>query len=119
MITLIGKKRIGYINQAFLGHHGATDVITFDYRSDGSPAEGDSEEATVIGDILVCPEVAAEAATVAGTSVGYEVVLYAIHGMLHLAGYDDHEVADVAAMREAESSIMNDLCHHYNLDSIF
>ncbi len=56
----------------FLGDPTETDVITFPY-----------------GEILVCPAVAQDRAAEYGLKVDQEILLYALHGLLHLAGYDD------------------------------
>jgi len=56
----------------FLGDPTETDVITFPY-----------------GEILVCPAVAKDRAESFGLSEEQEVLLYCLHGLLHLAGYGD------------------------------
>ena len=88
------------LNQDFLGHEGATDVITFDLRPEsGTPAgAGDA-----IAEIYVCPEVAIAAAARLGLPASRELVLYIVHGMLHLAGYDDLHPDKKRFMRRAEA----------------
>ena len=56
----------------FLGDPTETDVITFPY-----------------GEILICPAVARDHAAEYDVEVEREILLYALHGLLHLAGYDD------------------------------
>jgi len=63
---------MGRVHGDFLGDPTETDVITFPY-----------------GEILVCPAVARDRAAQFGLEVEQEVLLYALHGLLHLAGYDD------------------------------
>jgi len=106
---------IAQVNQQFLGHEGATDVITFDYR-EGGPAEAGPR---VAGELLICPDVAADASLRMGTSLGHEVVLYVVHGLLHLAGYDDHEPADRRRMRQAERRAMRPLLAFSPLGELF
>jgi probable rRNA maturation factor len=45
----------------------------------------------MLGDIVLCPEFAAEQANAAGHSLGHELALLTIHGVLHLLGYDHGE----------------------------
>jgi probable rRNA maturation factor len=45
----------------------------------------------MLGDIVLCPEFAAENAAAAGHSLGHELALLTIHGVLHLLGYDHAE----------------------------
>jgi probable rRNA maturation factor len=46
---------------------------------------------SMLGDIVLCPEFAAEHAAAAGHSLGHELALLTIHGVLHLLGYDHGE----------------------------
>lgn len=59
-------------NGRFLGHGGATDVMTFEH-----------------GEILVCPAVAHAEARARRIAFGDELLRYVVHGWLHLCGYDD------------------------------
>jgi len=101
-IVLVGGNAIAAINQAHLGHEGTTDVITFDL-ADELALPG---ETPTLGEIYVCLEVAEQTGARLGTGTGYETVLYCVHGMLHLAGLDDHRPADRRKMRAAEARIM-------------
>ena len=112
-IILLGRQAMTALNQDFLGHEGATDVITFDLRPEsGTPAgAGDA-----IAEIYVCPEVAIAAAARLGLPASRELVLYIVHGMLHLAGYDDLVPADAAKMRKAEARVLQALAAEADLD---
>ena len=77
------------INREYLGHDYATDVITFDY-----------------GEIIICPALAKRNARRFGNSVEKELVLYVVHGILHLAGYDDHAPGDAKKMRKKEVDLL-------------
>jgi probable rRNA maturation factor len=104
-VVLVDGATITSLNEEHLGHEGTTDVITFDLSGD-PPLPG--EQAT-LGEIYVCLDVAGETGARLGTGIGYETVLYCIHGMLHLAGLDDHKPADRRKMRAAEARIMAEL----------
>ncbi len=81
------------LNRRFLGHDYATDVLTFQMGRD-------------CADIIICPHVAAKNAKRHGTSTGDEIILYVIHGLLHLAGYEDHAPKDILKMRQMEVEML-------------
>jgi probable rRNA maturation factor len=80
----------------FLADPSATDVITFG----GDPAGGSA------GEICVSADAAARHAGRAGARLSGEVMLYVVHGWLHLAGYDDTNPAAKRSMRRAEARAM-------------
>ena len=69
---LVDRATMARVHGDFLGDPTETDVITFPY-----------------GEILVCPAVAKDRAAEYRLKVEQEVLLYALHGLLHLTGYDD------------------------------
>jgi len=73
----------------FLNDPTETDVITFPY-----------------GEIVVCPAVARERAGEFGLAVDQEVLLYALHGLLHLAGYDDTTPGLAKEMARAQEKLL-------------
>lgn len=104
---------ISRINSDFVGHQGVTDVISFDYRSTDS--YGDTA-----ADIIICVEKAAEEARRRKTSsFADELVLYAVHGALHIAGEDDLEEAKRKNMRKEEKRIIGKLKKKFRFDNIF
>ncbi len=70
-----------------------TDVMTF---PDGSINPETS--LTRLGDLAICVDVAHREGLARGRSTGDEIILYALHGVLHLQGYDDEAEADLAEM---------------------
>lgn len=78
-------------NRRFLRHDYATDVIAFPND------EG--------GDILISADTARRLARQGGYGALQELALYALHGMLHLAGYDDHGKKNRAKMFAAQKRI--------------
>lgn len=113
-VVLAGSRTMARLNRGFLGHVGPTDVLAFALGGGGA-ATGPE----VAGEIYLCPSVAAVAAARFGTGLGEECVLYAVHGMLHLAGFDDHEPAARRAMRRAERRVMGRLRAGVDFDAIF
>ena len=92
-IVFVGTKRMRAVNKKFLNHDYVTDVITFDL--------GDGEN-----EILICPAIAAANAKRHNTSIQKEIALYVIHGILHLAGFNDHSPREILAMRAMEKKLM-------------
>ena len=81
------------LNRKYLGHDYATDVLTFDLG--GWNAE-----------IIICPRVAHANARRFKTSTRHELLTYAVHGILHLAGYDDATRAQRSRMRRMEERLL-------------
>ncbi len=81
-LTLLDAKAMAALNQRHLKHRGPTDIITFGFR-DPSGA--------VIGDIYVCPAVAKANAAAFGVPQREELLRLAIHGTLHVLGYEHPE----------------------------
>jgi probable rRNA maturation factor len=114
-VCLLSKKRMAELNELFLGHQGPTDVLSFDLRQDARSLPGD--EPPVIAEIDVCPAVALEYAAEHGGSPSRELVLYIVHGMLHLVGEDDQTRGARRAMRAAEKRVMDALGQRYDLEA--
>ena len=81
------------INKKYLNHDHVTDVLTFGL------GEG-------LAEIIICPQVAATNAKAHQTSTEKEIILYVIHGILHLAGFDDHSEKDILKMRRMEKELL-------------
>jgi probable rRNA maturation factor len=91
------------LNRTFRGRDAATDVLAFPA---GRPAVSDEPH---FGDIVIAVPVAARQARERGHSLARELALLALHGYLHLAGYD-HEVDD-GTMRRLERRVARRLLH--------
>jgi probable rRNA maturation factor len=70
---------------------GPTDVLSFPMDELRPGREGDVTPAGLLGDVVLCPEVAVEQAAKAGHSTVEEMLLLTTHGILHLLGYDHAE----------------------------
>jgi len=101
-VVLVDDRRIAALHRQWLGVPGPTDVITFDL-SPATPAGGD---ALLAGDIVASTETARRMARAVGWTPRRELAYYLVHGLLHLAGYDDHAAADRRAMRARERSVL-------------
>ena len=101
-IHLVDDDEMAALNESFLQHDGPTDVITFDHADVGaSPG--------VLGEIFICLPVAVRQARQFRTSWQSELVRYVVHGLLHLAGYDDLDSADRRKMKRQENRLMTQM----------
>src|SRR3954447_6496572 len=80
-LAFVNNPHVHRLNKQFLDHDEPTDVLTFPYTEPGAKK--------LEGEVVIGYEVAAEHAADRGIPVGQELVLYVIHGCLHLCGYDD------------------------------
>ena len=111
-VCLLSGAEMARINERFLGHSGATDVITFDYSGAGLGLEAGGDRAEVLdfaGEIFICPEVAAIQGAEFGVTWQKEVLRYLVHGFLHLAGYDDLEPKARKLMKRRENLLFQRL----------
>ncbi|WP_122820315.1 rRNA maturation RNase YbeY [Varibaculum vaginae] len=82
---------IAALHKRWLDLEGPTDVMSFP-MDELRPGNADSPtEAGILGDIVICPQVAQEQAARAGHSSTEEMLLLTVHGILHLLGYDHAE----------------------------
>ena len=80
-ITFVGRAAISRLNRRYLGHEGATDVISFGL-------ERVSKRDAVLGDIYICVEVARVNARRQRIAAGEELLRLVVHGTLHILGHD-------------------------------
>jgi probable rRNA maturation factor len=106
-VLLVDEAAMTDLHQRWLGEDGPTDVLAFpmDELRPASPGggrgeHGSDEEAAqaLLGDVVLCPQVAAEQARKAGHDVQDEIDLLTTHGILHLLGYDHAEPEEHATM---------------------
>lgn len=86
-ITLVAAREMALVNETFLQHEGSTDVITFDHAE--KQAAQSRKQKNIHGEIFICVDVAIAQAKEFQTTWQSELVRYAMHGVLHLLGYDD------------------------------
>ena len=90
-VALVSDARVRTLNRTYRGLDYATDVLSFPATDHGSSADNaQSPVAPVLGDIVIASGVASRQARAAGHALGTELRVLALHGLLHLAGYD-HE----------------------------
>jgi probable rRNA maturation factor len=104
-VLLVDEAAMADLHQRWMGEEGPTDVLSFPMDEiwppppGGSQAEHDGDDVPgLLGDVVLCPQVAIEQARKAEHSVQEELDLLCTHGILHLLGYDHAEPEEHAAM---------------------
>jgi probable rRNA maturation factor len=90
LVVLVSDRKIAQIHRQFMNMAGPTDVVTFQH-----------------GEVIISVDTAASQAADYGTSLLHELRLYLVHGLLHLAGYDDHSkegFQEMCALQESLAS---------------
>lgn len=98
-ILLTSDKAVRQLNGQFRGKDKPTNVLSF--QAAGAPG--------YLGDVAIAYRVTAEEARKSGKSLGNHAVHLAVHGVLHLLGYDHEAAADAAKMETLEINILAEL----------
>ncbi|MBM4002340.1 MAG: rRNA maturation RNase YbeY [Planctomycetes bacterium] len=111
-LAIVSDAEIHEVNRRFLQHDQPTDVISFVL---------DKSETTLAGEIVASYETAEREASRYGWEPAAELLLYVIHGALHLAGYDDLDASDRRVMRDQERRYLASfqLEHRYDTDEAY
>lgn len=108
-VTLVDNEEIRRLNKEYRGLDSATDVLSFALDEEDQAGEIPFANATglhLLGDIIISMERAGEQASDYGHSLEREIGFLAVHGMLHLLGYDHNEAAETLEMRELEEKLL-------------
>jgi probable rRNA maturation factor len=100
-LAFVDNAHIHRLNKQYLDHDEPTDVLTFPYTDPGAKK--------LEGEVVIGYEVAAENAADRGHAPGLELLLYVVHGCLHLCGYSDSDARSAATMREKEREYLTRL----------
>lgn len=90
-ILLVGTDVMSELHEQWMDEPGPTDVLSFPMDELRPGSEDEPTPAGLLGDVVLCPEVAARQARDAGHSTTEELLLLTTHGILHLLGYDHAE----------------------------
>ncbi len=102
-VLVVNDHRMIELHRQHSGESTTTDVLTFDLT------ETDDPSAPIEADIAVCIDEASRRARELGHAVERELLLYALHGVLHCVGYDDHTETGYAAMHAEEDRILRSI----------
>lgn len=97
-VALVDDSTIAHLNAQYLGHQGPTDVIAFDLSDEGDDV--------IEGEVVISTDTAEGEASARGHDVVSEVLLYAVHGTLHLLGLDDRSSGEASRMHELEDQVL-------------
>jgi len=97
-ILMVTPDAMAELHERWLDLEGPTDVMSFPMDEMRPGRDGEVPEPGILGDIVLCPDVAAEQAREAGHSTVEELLLLTVHGILHLLGYDHAEPEDEEEM---------------------
>jgi probable rRNA maturation factor len=119
-LLFVDEDAIAALNEQFLGKAGPTDVLSFpiedepvssgrspDFGGSGPGADPEEVALTLLGDVVVCPAVAARNAEEHEVSVDDEVALLVVHGLLHLLGMDHEDEAEAERMEALERQLLD------------
>ncbi len=98
-IAVVTSRHIAQLNRRYLNRTGATDVLSFDLSDPG--------ERAVRAQIVVCGDEAAAQAGLHKCGVQRELMLYVVHGLLHLMGYNDKTKSAAAAMYARQEELLH------------
>ncbi|GGF31766.1 endoribonuclease YbeY [Marmoricola endophyticus] len=97
-VTAVDEDTIAELNAKWMDKEGPTDVLAFPMDELRPGQVNEDPEEGVLGDLVLCPVVAAAQAETAGHGVVDELDLLTVHGILHLLGYDHAEPEEHAEM---------------------
>jgi probable rRNA maturation factor len=111
-VLVMGDSAMADLHARHGGPAEATDVLTFPMNETACEAgprpSGDLRSGvnSIDADIAICADVAARSAAARGHDINRELLLYALHGLLHCAGFDDRDEAGYLAMHAEEDRIL-------------
>ncbi|MFK7790064.1 MAG: rRNA maturation RNase YbeY [Phycisphaeraceae bacterium] len=126
-LVIVADEEMAELHEQYTGVAGTTDVLTFDLTENtaAAPAEGGSppgsndprpgsndppsNPTTIEADIILCLDEAKRQAADRGHEPRQELLLYAIHGLMHLLGEDDHNDDDYQRMHAREDALLQQL----------
>lgn len=115
-ILLVDTDTMAALHQQWMDLPGPTDVMAFPMDAPDGPAErfdpsappgtDENRREAMLGDVVLCPAVAADQASSAGHSTESELHLLCTHGILHLLGYDHGEPDEEREMFELQARLL-------------
>jgi probable rRNA maturation factor len=119
-LLFVDEATIASLNERFLEVTGPTDVLSFPIEDEASrggrsPDEGgtgpgsieaDTGRLLLLGDVVICPAVAARNAVDHGVTFDDEIALLVVHGLLHLLGMDHEVEAEAQRMEQREQQLL-------------
>jgi probable rRNA maturation factor len=105
-ILLVDEAAMEQLHLQWMDEPGPTDVLSFPMDELRPGNEDEITPAGLLGDLVICPQVAGAQAEEAGHSARDEMLLLTAHGILHLLGFDHSEPADEHEMFGVQRDIL-------------
>lgn len=99
-LVFLDNTTIRKVNRRFLGRNRVTDVISFPLADIDTPGDN------LLGEVFISAESARQEARRRRRPIGDELLLYCVHGVLHLLGYDDSTPTRAGLMRRREEQLV-------------
>ena len=119
-LLFVDEDAMASLNEQFLGKSGPTDVLSFpiedepgptgrspDFGGSGPGTAAEQGELSLLGDVVVCPAVAARNAVDHEVAFDDEVALLVVHGLLHLLGMDHERDDEAERMEKLEQQMLD------------
>jgi len=107
-IKVVDEATIATLNEQWMEKSGPTDVLAFPMDELRPGLVNEEPEEGVLGDLVLCPTIAARQAVEAGHSTRDEVDLLTVHGILHLLGYDHAEPEEHKEMFGLQAQLLTE-----------
>ena len=114
-VILLDPEEISELNEKHLSKSGPTDVLAFPIDEPDSEAD---DPVYLMGDVCICPEVAAHQAKEKDLNFEDEIALLLTHGILHLLGYDHYEESAEVEMKKMEKSLIARHIKHLRVNDV-
>jgi len=108
-ISLVDEAEMTRLHEEWMDEAGPTDVLSFpmDELRPNELSEND-EVPVVLGDVVICPDVARKQGDTAGHGMEQEIRILLVHGILHLLGFDHLEPEEEVEMFALQGKIVQD-----------
>ena len=107
-ITFVDEGPMTDLHIKWMDEQGPTDVLSFPMDELRPGTDRNSSPEGILGDIVVCPQVAIKKAVTAGHETINEILLLVTHGMLHLVSFDHAETDEEKEMFDLQKSLLAD-----------
>jgi probable rRNA maturation factor len=109
-MVLLDTMAMADLHMRWMDLPGPTDVMSFpmDELEPGGRPDAPEPGPAMLGDIVLCPQFAADQAAAGGHSLGHELALLTVHGVLHLLGYDHAEPDEEKEMFDLQRRLLEE-----------
>ena len=111
-VLLVDEAAMTELHVRWMNEPGPTDVLSFEMDELRQPQDDEEPEPGMLGDVVLCPQVAVRQALAAGHHRDDELALLLTHGILHLLGYDHAEPDEHAEMFGLQARLLAEWVAH-------